>query len=300
MLLHKWENVLIFLFFIPPLFVLFIVVFPCLWSLVFYFVKFLEIKNIYKILIIFSILTLILFSAYYAYYFTEIGWLFGPLFAAGLVALPFYLWMWYKIEKEEKDNALIQRMPTLQDYFNKNKKRFITNKKMFFIGLFSVFISIWQIEVPQTILMNIMIKTSQVPEIVIFDNNYTVEVDESKINWFGEMKSNFFAPPSDEFGRCMDKIYLCPLLPFKRHFKNIYVYESIKANEQNDFSKRKKIGEIYGLYYSKPLLAILPIFGHLPSHYRAYYLKSGSSTKLNEEFELLLKTLKKHQKGEKQ
>lgn len=159
-----------------------------------------------------------------------------------------------------------------------------------------MFISIWQIEVPQTILMNIMIKTSQVPEIVIFDNNYTVEVDESKINWFGEMKSNFFAPPSDEFGRCMDKIYLCPLLPFKRHFKNIYVYESIKANEQNDFSKRKKIGEIYGLYYSKPLLAILPIFGHLPSHYRAYYLKSGSSTKLNEEFELLLKTLKNTKK----
>ena len=85
MLLHKWENVLIFLFFIPPLFVLFIVVFPCLWSLAFYFVKFLEIKNIYKILIIFSILNLILFSAYYTYYFTEIGWLFGPLFAAGLV-----------------------------------------------------------------------------------------------------------------------------------------------------------------------------------------------------------------------
>ena len=156
MLLHKWENVLIFLFFIPPLFVLFIVVFPCLWSFAFYFVKFLEIKNIYKILIIFSILTLILFSAYYAYYFTEIGWLFGPLFAAGLVAVPFYLWMWYKIEKEEKDNALIQRMPTLQDYFNKNKKRFITNKKMFFIGLFSVFISIWQLEVPQTIIVNLL------------------------------------------------------------------------------------------------------------------------------------------------
>ena len=154
MLLHKWENVLIFLFFIPPLFVLFIVVFPCLWSFAFYFVKFLEIKNIYKILIIFSILTLILFSAYYAYYFTKIGWLFGPLFAAGLVAVPFYLWKLYKIEKE--DNALIQRMPTLQDYFNKNKKRFITNKKMFFIGLFSVFISIWQIEVPQTIIVNLL------------------------------------------------------------------------------------------------------------------------------------------------
>lgn len=122
MLLHKWDNVLIFLFFIPPLFMLFIFV-AGLWSLAFYFVKFLEIKNIYKILIIFSILTLILFSAYYAYYFTEIGWLFGPFFAAGLVAVPFYLWMWYKIEKKEKDNALIQRMPTLQDYFNKNKKK---------------------------------------------------------------------------------------------------------------------------------------------------------------------------------
>ena len=47
-------------------------------------------------------------------------------------------------------------MPTLQDYFNKNKKRFITNKKMFFIGLFSVFISIWQIEVPQTIIVNLL------------------------------------------------------------------------------------------------------------------------------------------------
>ena len=156
MLLHKWENVLIFLFFLPLLFILFIVIFPYLWSLAFYFVKFLEIKNIYKILIIFSILNLILFSAYYAYYFIEDGWLFGSFFAAGLVAVPFYLWKLYKAEKEEKDNALIQRMPTLQDYFNKNKKRFITHKKMFFIGLFSVFISIWQIEVPQTIIVNLL------------------------------------------------------------------------------------------------------------------------------------------------
>ena len=134
MLLHKWENILILLFILAMLFMLFIFV-ANLWSLAFYFVKFLEIKNIYKILIIFSILNLILFSAYYTYYFTEDRWLFGPFFAAGLVAVPFYLWMWYKAEKEEKDNALIQRMPTLQDYFNKNKKRFITNKKMFFIGL---------------------------------------------------------------------------------------------------------------------------------------------------------------------
>ena len=51
-------------------------------------------------------------------------WLaFWTFFAAGLVAVPFYLWKLYKIEKEEKDNALIQRMPTLQDYFNKNKKK---------------------------------------------------------------------------------------------------------------------------------------------------------------------------------
>ena len=174
MLLHKWENVLIFLFFLPLLFILFIVIFPYLWSLAFYFVKFLEIKNIYKILIIFSILNLILFSAYYTYYFTEIGWLFGPLFAAGLVALPFYLWMWYKIEKEVKDNALIQRMPTLQDYFNKNKKRFITNKKMFFIGLFGVFISIWQIEVPQTIVFDIAkkaLKTKVMKEVFIGHKN---------------------------------------------------------------------------------------------------------------------------------
>ena len=104
MLLHKWENVLIFLFFLPLLFILFIYV-AGLWSLAFYFVKFLEIKNIYKILIIFSILNLILFSTYYAYYFTEIGWLFGSLFAAGLVAVPFYLWKLYKIEKEVVDYA---------------------------------------------------------------------------------------------------------------------------------------------------------------------------------------------------
>ena len=184
MLLHKWENVLILLFILPMLFMLFIFV-ANLWSLAFYFVKFLEIKNIYKILIIFSILNLILFSAYYAYYFTEIGWFSGPCFAAGIVAVPFYLWKLYKAEKEEKDNALIQRMPTLQDYFNKNKKRFITNKKMFFIGLFSVFISIWQIEVPQTIIVNLL----QVKFEIVNDDFEYIKNPEKK---FGEKDNIYF------------------------------------------------------------------------------------------------------------
>lgn len=77
------------------------------------------------------------------------------------------------------------------------------------------------------------------------------------------------------------------------------MYESIKANEENDLSKRKKVGVIYGLYYAKPLLARLPIYGHYPTHYRSYDLKSGSWSQLDEEFELLLNTLKQHQKGEK-
>ena len=214
MLLHKWENVLIFLFFLPLLFILFIVIFPYLWSLAFYFVKFLEIKNIYKILIIFSILNLILFSTYYAYYFTEIGWLFGPLFAAGLVAVPFYLWKLYKIEKEEKDNALIQRMPTLQDYFNKNKKRFITNKKMFFIGLFSVFISIWQIEVPQTIIVNLLpVKF----EIVNDDFEYIENPGIDNNLYFKEEKTKKF-------------------LNFTYSKINIYACDDFKCKEKNRYA----------------------------------------------------------------
>ena len=209
MLLHKWENVLILLFILPMLFMLFIFV-ANLWSLAFYFVKFLEIKNIYKILIIFSILNLILFSTYYAYYFTEIGWFSGPCFAAGLVAVPFYLWKLYKIEKEEKDNALIQRMPTLQDYFNKNKKRFITHKKMFFIGLFSVFISIWQIEVPQTIIVNLLPVKFEIAnddfeyiENPGIDNNlYLKEEKTKKFLNFTYSKINIYA--CDDF-KCKEK-----------------------------------------------------------------------------------------------
>ena len=214
MLLHKWENVLIFLFFLPLLFILFIVIFPYLWCLAFYFVKSLEIKNIYKILIIFSILTLILFSTYYAYYFTEIGWLFGPFFAAGLVAVPFYLWKLYKIEKEEKDNALIQRMPTLQDYFNKNKKRFITNKKMFFIGLFSVFISIWQIEVPQTIIVNLLpVKL----EIINDDFEYIENPGIDNNLYFKEEKTKKF-------------------LNFTYSKINIYACDDFKCKEKNRYA----------------------------------------------------------------
>ena len=214
MLLHKWENVLIFLFFIPPLFVLFIVVFPCLWSLAFYFVKFLEIKNIYKILIIFSILTLILFSTYYAYYFTEIGWFSGPCFAAGIVAVPFYLRKLYKAEKEEKDNALLHRMPTLQDYFNKNKKRFITHKKMFFIGLFSVFISIWQIEVPQTIIVNLLpVKF----EIVNDDFEYIENPGIDNNLYFKEEKTKKF-------------------LNFTYSKINIYACDDFKCKEKNRYA----------------------------------------------------------------
>ena len=236
MLLHKWENVLIFLFFLPLLFILFIVIFPYLWSLAFYFVKFLEIKNIYKILIIFSILTLILFSTYYAYYFTEIGWLFGPFFAAGLVAVPFYLWMWYKAEKEEKDNALIQRMPTLQDYFNKNKKRFITNKKMFFIGLFSVFISIWQIEVPQTIVFDIAKKAlkNKVMKEVFIEN-----IDENET----------FRTPNQTRLDCEDKNIACPFFSFK------YPIYDIKARTDGKVRiDGKVVGRIYGIAYSTSTL----------------------------------------------
>ena len=232
MLLHKWENVLIFLFFLPLLFILFIVIFPYLWSLAFYFVKFLEIKNIYKILIIFSILNLILFSAYYTYYFTEIGWLFGPFFAAGLVAVPFYLWMWYKAEKEEKDNALIQRMPTLQDYFNKNKKRFITNKKMFFIGLFGVFISIWQIEVPQTIVFDIAkkaLKTKVMKEVFIEN------IDENVTFW----------TPNKTRLDCQDKNIACPFFSFK------YPIDDIKVRIDGE---EKLVARIYGIAYSTSTL----------------------------------------------
>ena len=157
----------------------------------------------------------------------------------------------------------------------------------------------WQIEVPQKVIMYIMVKTSQVPEIIIFDNNYTVQVNENKIDGFGDMESNFFAAPSSEFKKCIDNVDFCSSLPVKRLFKNIYVYESIKANEENDLSKRKKVGVIYGLYYAKPLLARLPIYGHYPTHYRSYDLKSGSWSQLDEEFELLLSALKQHQKGEK-
>ena len=184
----------------------------------------------------------------------------------------------------------------------------ILKRKQYFINFTKLRLAIasacllvyaWQLEVPQKVIMYIMVKTSQVPEIIIFDNNYTVQVSENKIDGFGYMKSNFFAPPSSEFKKCIDNVDFCSSLPVKRLFKNIYVYESIKANEENDLSKRKKVGVIYGLYYAKPLLARLPIYGHYPTHYRFYDLKSGSWSQLDEEFELLLSALKQHQKGEK-
>ena len=248
MLLHKWENVLILLFILPLLFIIFIYVAE-LWSLAFYFVKFLEIKNIYKILIIFSILNLILFSAYYTYYFTEIGWLFGPFFAAGLVAVPFYLWKLYKIEKEEKDNALIQRMPTLQDYFNKNKKRFITNKKMFFIGLFGVFISVWQIEVPQTIVFDIAkkaLKTKVMKEVFIEN------IDENET----------FFTATKTLSDCEDKNIACPFFSFK------YPIYDIKARTDGKVRiDGKVVARIYGIAYSTSTLTrlstgVLSIFNH--------------------------------------
>ena len=251
MLLHKWENVLILLFILPMLFILFIYV-AGLWSLAFYFVKFLEIKNIYKILIIFSILNLILFSTYYAYYFTEIGWLFGPLFAAGLVAVPFYLWRLYKIEKEEKDNALIQRMPTLQDYFNKNKKRFITNKKMFFIGLFSVFISIWQIEVPQRIVFDIAKKAlkNKVMKEVFIEN-----IDENAT----------FRTPSKTLSDCRDKNIACPFFSFKYPIYDIKALTDGKVRIDG-----KVVARIYGIAYSTSTLTRF-ITGFLRTARLKYY-----------------------------
>lgn len=181
------------------------------------------------------------------------------------------------------------------------RKGYFTNFTKVKLAMSSVCILVitWQLEVPQKVIMYIMVKTSQVPEIIIFDNNYTVQVNKNTIDGFGDMESNFFAAPSSEFKKCIDNVDFCSSLPVKRLFKNIYVYESIKANEENDLSKRKKVGVIYGLYYAKPLLARLPIYGHYPTHYRFYDLKSGSWSQLDEEFELLLSALKQHQKGEK-
>lgn len=232
MLLHKWENVLILLFILPLLCILFIYV-AGLWSLAFYFVKFLEIKNIYKILIIFSILNLILFSTYYAYYFIEDGWFFGSCFAAGLVAVPFHLWKLYKIEKEEKDNALIQRMPTLQDYFNKNKKRFITNKKMFFIGLFSVFISIWQIEVPQRIVFESLIEA----KVILIDRDYVVLEDKNNFGRTDNIAEGKWESYDDLFG----------IIRFSK--KDFYACDTIDCK-----GKKKKIGEIHSSSISESTL----------------------------------------------
>ena len=151
-------SLLFLWFFIPPLFCI-LVIFHYFWSLCIYQCLFLKIKNSYKALIILCLLALLWASGLCVYRF-NIQWfadneLVFILFVCGFFTMPIYLLSFYfNSGGFNNKNTLINILKkTLK---NEALVKEINVKFFFAFSLLITLTSIWQLEVPQRLIVNLL------------------------------------------------------------------------------------------------------------------------------------------------
>ena len=132
---------------LPIFFMIFMVLFPLFWALAFCGCWFLPLTKFSKVLI--SVLILAMLCGGIAFFFESSS--FSFLFACGFISLPVFLrYFWRSQESYEKYYHIIHTNPLSK---NNLKRRAIS---LFSIGLLGTFMSLWQLEVPQKVIVNLL------------------------------------------------------------------------------------------------------------------------------------------------
>ena len=122
------------------------------------------------------------------------------------------------------------------------------SKKLVIFSSFVCVFCLWQLEVPQSIILDIAHKNSNL-NIKIIDNNYKIIT----INDKGKIKNNILFSESEERFLCEWKKIGCPFIfSFSYPLYDIYIYDNI-----NFTGNKKVIAKAYGGAYNHTFLGSL-------------------------------------------
>ena len=234
---------IILLFFHEAIF-LFIISAFC-WSLAIHNILLLNIKKKYKFFFVGLILAIIFGSGAYEqdYIFLVCAVIFTPIFL-------------YLLRKK------------LHNFYI-----FKLQKSLIAFGLFGTMVCVWQLEVPQKIIINMFDD-----KIEIFDNNYTVLENNDKSNIVSKLENNGYLPEIQLF-----EIY------FRK--REIYIYDDI-----NKTINERKIAEIKTPFIAESTL--MCFLRNIETGGRCTGFTNGSKYKVNGKKFTLNELLKQYQKGE--
>lgn len=234
---------IILLFFYEAIF-LFIISAFC-WSLAIHNILLLNIKKKYKFFFVGLILAIIFCSGAYKqdYIFLVCAVIFTPIFL-------------YLLRKK------------LHNFYI-----FKLQKSLIAFGLFGTMVCVWQLEVPQKIIINMFDD-----KIEIFDNNYTVLENNNKSNIVSKFENDGYLPQISLF-----EIYF--------RTREIYIYDDI-----NKTINERKIAEIKTPFIAESTL--MCFLRNIETGGRCTGFANGSKYKVNGKNFTLNELLKQYQKGE--
>ena len=146
------------------------------------------------------------------------------------------------------------------------------SKKRVIFSSFVCFFCLWQLEVPQRIILDITHKYSNL-NIKIIDNNYKIIT----INDQGKIKNNILFSESKEFILCKWEKIGCPFIfSFSYPLYDIYIYDNI------DFTGNKKIiAKTYASAYNHTFLSGFADFGSVRTGIAAYNIYNKEDEIIN-------------------
>ena len=146
------------------------------------------------------------------------------------------------------------------------------SKKLVIFSSFVCVFCLWQLEVPQKIILDITHKYSNL-NIKIIDNNYKIIT----INDQGKIKDNVAFYESKEFILCKRETIGCPFIfSFNYPLYDIYIYDNI------DFTGNKKIiAKTYASAYNHTFLSGFADFGSVRTGIAAYNIYNKEDEIIN-------------------